>query len=188
MQRREQFVAVDDYTFRIDFLRKDKLTMPHLTVPSAVVINSELAKKHATDKDPWAMDWLKNNEAGGGGQELIYQRFDEWKSGPVPKIQRVIWRIVPSAGNRRALIERGDADISVDLPPKDVAEMAADTKLTVVGSLIESALIYLTMNVKIAPFGKVKVRQAVAYRCPIRRSWMRRCSVSANRCSAVQVR
>ena len=66
MQRREQFVAVDDYTFRIDFLRKDKLTMPHLTVPSAVVINSELAKKHATDKDPWAMDWLKNNEAGGG--------------------------------------------------------------------------------------------------------------------------
>ncbi len=80
------------------------------------------------------MDWLKNNEAGGGafrvekwtpGQELIYQRFDDWKSGPLPKIQRVIWRIVPSAGNRRALIERGDADISFDLPPKDVAEMVA---------------------------------------------------------------
>jgi peptide/nickel transport system substrate-binding protein len=175
MQKPEQFVAVDDYTFRIDFLRKDKLTMPDLTVPSAAVINSELAKKHATDKDPWAMDWLKNNEAGGGafrvekwtpGQELIYQRFDEWKSGPVPKIQRVIWRIVPSAGNRRALIERGDADISVDLPPKDVAEMANDKKLTVVGSLIESALIYLSMNVKIPPFDNVKVRQAVAYAIP----------------------
>jgi peptide/nickel transport system substrate-binding protein len=33
MQKPEQFVAVDDYTFRIDFLRKDKLTMPDLTVP-----------------------------------------------------------------------------------------------------------------------------------------------------------
>jgi peptide/nickel transport system substrate-binding protein len=33
---------------------------------------------------------------------LIYQRFGDWKSGPLPKIQRVIWRIVPSAGNRRA--------------------------------------------------------------------------------------
>jgi peptide/nickel transport system substrate-binding protein len=175
MQKPEQFVAVDDYTFRIDFLRKDKLTMPDLTVPSAAVINSELAKKHATDKDPWAMDWLKNNEAGGGafrvekwtpGQELIYQRFDEWKSGPLPKIQRVIWRIVPSAGNRRALLERGDADISVDLPPKDVAEMANDKKLTVVGSLIEAGLIYLSMNVKIPPFDRVKVRQAVAYAIP----------------------
>jgi peptide/nickel transport system substrate-binding protein len=175
MQKPEQFVAVDDYTFRIDFLRKDKLTLPDLTVPSAAVINSELAKKHSTDKDPWAMDWLKNNEAGGGafrvekwtpGQELIYQRFDEWKSGPLPKIQRVIWRIVPSAGNRRALLERGDADISVDLPPKDVAEMANDKKLTVAGSLIECALIYLSMNVKIPPFDKVKVRQAVAYAIP----------------------
>jgi peptide/nickel transport system substrate-binding protein len=52
---------------------------------------------------------------------------------------------------------------SVDLPPKDVAEMADDKKLTVVGSLIESALIYLSMNVKIPPFDNVKVRQAVAY-------------------------
>ena len=121
------------------------------------------------------MDWLKNNEAGSGafrvekwtpGQELTYQRFDEWKSGPFPKIQRVIWRIVPSAGNRRALIERGDADISFDLPPKDVAEMANDKKLTVVGSLIECAQIYLSMNVKIPPFDKVEVRQAVAYAIP----------------------
>jgi peptide/nickel transport system substrate-binding protein len=175
MQKPEQFVAVDDYTFRIDLLRKDKLTLPDLGVPSPVVINSGLAKKHATNGDPWAMDWLKNNEAGGGafridkwtpGQELIYQRFDEWKSGPLPKLQRVIWRVVPSAGNRRALIERGDADISVDLPPKDVADMAKDKRLTVIGSLIECAMIYLSMNVKISPFDKVKLRQAVAYAIP----------------------
>jgi peptide/nickel transport system substrate-binding protein len=175
MQKPEQFVVVDDYTFRIDFLRKDKLTIPDLAVPSPVVINSELAKKHATDKDPWAMDWLKNNEAGGGafriekwtpGQELIYQRFDEWKSGPLPKIQRVIWRFVPSAGTRRALIERGDADISFDLPPKDVAEMVHDQRLAVVSNLIEAALVYISMNVKMAPFDKVKVRQAIAYAIP----------------------
>ena len=32
-------------------------------------------------------------------------------------------RIIPSAGNRRALLERGDADISFDLPSKDFAEL-----------------------------------------------------------------
>ena len=126
-------------------------------------------------QDPWAQEWLKTNEAGSGayrvekwtpGQELIYQRFDDWKSGPLPKIKRVIWRIVPSAGNRRALLERGDADISFDLPPKDVSEMERDKKLTVISNLIESALVYLDMNVKTPPFDNVKVRQAVAYAIP----------------------
>ena len=41
----------------------------------------------------------------------------------------MIVREVPSAGNRRALLERGDADISFDLPPKDFAEMAKAGKL-----------------------------------------------------------
>jgi peptide/nickel transport system substrate-binding protein len=175
LEKPEQFVAVDDHTFRIDFLRKDRLTLPDIGVPVPIVINSELAKKHATDKDPWAMEWLKNNEAGGGafridkwtpGQEVVYQRFDDWKSGPLPKIQRVIWRMVPSAGNRRALLERGDADISFDLPPKDVSELAAEKKLTVIGTPIENALIYIGMNVKIPPFDSTKVRQAIAYAIP----------------------
>ena len=96
------------------------------------MINSALAKQNATDKDPWAVDWLKNNKAGRGayrvkkwtpvrnwtpGQELAYQRFDDWKAGPLPKIERVIWATVPSPSNRRAHIERGDVDISSAGPP-----------------------------------------------------------------------
>ncbi|HEX3953369.1 MAG TPA: ABC transporter substrate-binding protein [Stellaceae bacterium] len=73
MEKPEQFVAVDDHTFRIDFLRKDRLTFPDLCVPTGIVINSGLAKKHATDADPWATDWLKNNEAGGGAYQV-----DKW--------------------------------------------------------------------------------------------------------------
>lgn len=175
MQKREQFVAVDDHTFRIDFVRKDKFTLPDVATPTPAIFNSGLAKKHATEQDPWAQEWLKNNEAGGGayrvekytpGQELIYRRFDDWKSGPLPKIERVIWRVVPSAGNRRALLERGDADVSFDLPPKDVAEMTAAGKLTMISTLIDATLVYLDMNTKIAPFDKVKVRQAVACAIP----------------------
>jgi len=95
LEKPEQFVAVDDRTFRIDFLRRDKFTLPDIGVPVPVVINSALAKSHASDKDPWAMEWLKTNEAGGGafrierwspGQEVICRRSDEWRSGPMPKI------------------------------------------------------------------------------------------------------
>ena len=107
--------------------------MPDLGVPVAIVINSKLAKQHATPDDPWAAEWLKNNTAGGGafkiqswkpGQETLYIRFDGWKSGPLPQLKRVIMREVPSAANRRALLERGDADISFDLPPKDFNELS----------------------------------------------------------------
>src|SRR3989442_1204098 len=138
------------------------------------VLKPELAEswKHAAASDPWAMEWLKNNDAGSGaykleswkpGQETIYVRFDDWKSGPLPKLKRVIVREVPSAGNRRALLERGDADISFDLPPKDFSEMAKTGKVAVVSHPVENAFAYVGMNVKYPPFSTLKVRQAVAY-------------------------
>ena len=96
----------------------------------------------------------------------MYARFDDWKSGPLPKIRRVIVREVPSAGNRRALIERGDADVSVDFPPKDVSEMVRSAKLTVASHPVENAVIYVGMNAKNPPFANVKVRQAVAQAIP----------------------
>ena len=132
LEKPEQFVAVDDHTFRVDFIRKDKLTMPDLAVIVPAVYHSELVKKNATEKDPWGLEYTKTNIAGGGaykvtrwqaGTEVVFERNDDWKSGPLPKVKRVVWRTVPSAGNRRALIERGDADISFDLPNKDFAEL-----------------------------------------------------------------
>src|SRR3989441_4814615 len=171
LEKPEQFVAVDDHTFRVTFLRKDKMTLPDLAVVVPAVFNSELAKKHATAQDPWAMEWLKNNDAGSGayrleswkpGHETMYVRFSDWKTRPLPKIKRVIVREVPSAGNRRALLERGDSDISFDLPPKDFAELARSGKVTVIGHPIENMFYYLGMNAKTPPFNNVKARRAVA--------------------------
>jgi peptide/nickel transport system substrate-binding protein len=175
LEKPEQFMAVDDHTFRVGFLRRDKLTMPDLAVPVPVVINSALARKNATASDPWATEWLKSNDAGSGayrleswkpGTETVYVRYDDWKSGPLPRLRKVIVREVPSAGNRRALLERGDADISFDLPPKDFSEIARAGKLVVVGHPVENAHAYVGMNVKNPPFNNVKVRQAVAYAIP----------------------
>ena len=175
LEKPEQFVTVDDRTFRVDFIRKDKLTIPDLAVIVPGIYHSELVKKHATDKDPWGLDYTKNNIAGGGaykvarwqaGTEVVFERFDDWKSGALPKVKRVIWRTVPSAGNRRALIERGDADISVDLPNKDFVELKQADKVAVVTNLIGNGIGYIGMNCKKPPFNNLKVRQAVAYALP----------------------
>ncbi len=175
LEKPEQFVVVDDHTFRVDFLRKDRLTLPDLAVIVPAVYNAALIKKYAAPDDPWGLNYTKTKTAGGGaykvvswqaGSEVIYERFDDWKSGPLPKIKRVIWRIVPSAGNRRALVERGDADLSFDLPNKDLVELKAEGKVKVSSHPVGNGIFYVGMNVARPPFDNVKVRQAVAYAVP----------------------
>jgi peptide/nickel transport system substrate-binding protein len=171
----EQFVVVDDNTFRVEFARKDRLTIPDLAVIVPCIINSELVKKHATDKDPWGMEFTKQNTAGSGaykvtnwvaGTEVVLERNDNWVGGPLPKTKKIIWRMVPSAGNRRALLERGDADISYDLPNKDFVELKSDGKLNIISTPYSNGIQYIGMNIKNPPFDNLKVRQAVAYALP----------------------
>jgi peptide/nickel transport system substrate-binding protein len=171
----EQFVVVDDHTFRVDFAKKDRLTIPDLAVIVPCVLNSELVKKHATPEDPWGLEYTKLNTVGSGafkvtnwtaGSQVVFERNENWKGGPLPKLKRVIWRMVPDAGNRRALLERGDADVSYDLPNKDFAELKSDGKLAIVSTPYSNGIQYIGMNVQHPPFDNVKVRYAVAYAIP----------------------
>ena len=175
LEKPEQFVVVDDSTFRIDYVRKDKLLLFNVAVVVPFIINSELAKKNATPEDPWALTWLKNNEAGGGaykldswkpGTETILIRFDDWKSGPLPKIKRIIMRDIPSAGTRRATLERGDADLSSGFAPRDFDQVIKEGKVKVSGVPIPNALWSLALNTAKPPFDNVKLRQALAWAMP----------------------
>ncbi len=152
------------------------MTMNNLAVVVPCVFNSELVKKNVTAQDPWGLAWTRNNTAGGGaykveafrpGQEIIYVRNEDWKSGPLPKLRRIIQREVPSAGNRRALLLKGDIDMTYDMPPKDFSELAKDGGSVKVASMpIENSMFYLGMNTTKPPFNNPKIRQAVAYALP----------------------
>src|SRR5258706_79600 len=100
------------------------------------------------------------------GQEIISARDEEWRRGQFGRNRRIVQREVPSAGNRRALLEKGDIDITCEMPPRDFLEMAQGGKVVVRSTPIENALWYLGMNVTRPPFDNVKVRQAVAYAVP----------------------
>ncbi|WP_426955241.1 ABC transporter substrate-binding protein [Muricoccus radiodurans] len=174
MEKPEQFVALDDRTFRIDYLRKDKLLLPNLGVTIPFVFDSELAIRNSGG-DPWAKEWLKNNVAGSGafrveawrpGTETIYVRNDDWASGPRPRLRRIIARDIPSPSTRRALIERGDADISYGLPPKDFKDLADAGRVKVVGVPVPNAIWYVALNAATGPFTDVRLRQAVAWALP----------------------
>ena len=174
LEKPEQFVAVDEKTFRIDFVRRDKLTMPDLCVTIPVIYDSETAIANSGG-DPLAKDYLKNNIAGSGafkveswkpGTETIYTRNDDWKCGPLPQLRRVITRDIPSPSTRRALIERGDADMSYGLPPKDFKDLAEGGKINVAAVPVPNAIWYVAMNTVNPPFNDVRLRQAVAWATP----------------------
>jgi peptide/nickel transport system substrate-binding protein len=170
----DQFKVIDDHTFRVEFLIPDALTMPDIAVVVPAIYNSALVKRNASEKDPWGMEWCKSNLAAGGafkverwtaGTEVVYTRNEDWKCGPLPPLKRVIWRMVPSAGNRRALVERGDADISFDMPSKDYAELKAKN-FSVAANPISNGMFCIELNVKKPPFDNPKVRQAIAFAVP----------------------
>ncbi|NJL97884.1 MAG: ABC transporter substrate-binding protein [Synechococcaceae cyanobacterium SM2_3_2] len=177
----EQFEVVDDYTFKVNFIRPDKLTLIDMAVPIPAIINSELVKPHLTTEDPWGLAWVNANDAGGGAYQLetfvpdervVLVRFEDWKSGPLPQIQRVIELNIPESGNRRALLERGDVDINFDVAEKDIQEFIDMDKFTVVVTPIENCLYTIDLNTQPElagspnPFSDVKVRQAVSFAVP----------------------
>lgn len=171
--RPDQFAALDDATFTITLDYPSKLALPNLAVPVPFVINSSVAKANATEDDPWAMEYLHTNPAGSGafkvarwdqGQQLIYERNDDWAGGPLPAAGRVIVREVPSQSTRRALIERGDVQMSFDIPNRDAAELADE--LTVHSTPIANCIHCVGLNTNFEPFRDADVRKAVAYAIP----------------------
>jgi len=175
MEKVEQFEVVDEKTFRVHALRPSKLLLPNLGVPVPFIINSRVARQHATEADPWAMEYLHRNPAGSGafmverwqpGEQLVYVRNDQWTGGPVPALRRVIIREIPSQSTRRGLIERGNAQFSHDIPAKDASELAPNPRVKVTGTPIENCLHVLCPNLSFEPFKDKRVRQAIAYAIP----------------------
>src|SRR4029077_2135542 len=129
---------------------------------------------NATANDPWGLEWSKANLAGGGAYQIVnrtpdaisFVRFDGWKSGPLPKAERVAWRVVPSASTRRALLERGDVDVSNEFPPRDIVEMEREGQVNVFATPLNNAAQFVVMTQKPPPFAHVKDPRAIAYAIP----------------------
>mgnify|MGYP001794280425 CR=1 FL=1 len=147
LENTEQFEIVDDATFKVNFLRDDKLTLMDMAVPIPAIMNSAMIEPNVTEEDPWGLEWANANPAGGGAymldtfapeERVVLVRNDGWKPGPAPQIENIIWLNVPEAGNRRALLEKGDVDINYEVSEKDNSELKADGSYTIDSTTIEN--------------------------------------------------
>jgi peptide/nickel transport system substrate-binding protein len=173
--RADQFRIVDEHTIQAVVDKPDRLALPNLAVLYVSMFNSKLAKEHATAEDPWAQAWLKDHTAGSGaykvesfkpGEQVILTRNDAWKAGPLPFFKRVISQTIAEPATRANLVERGDADLSIDLQASDVIDLQKKGKLKLVSTPQFNAFTFVAFNTKMKPFDDVRVRQAIAAALP----------------------
>ncbi|MNC32704.1 Heme-binding protein A precursor [compost metagenome] len=63
------------------------------------------------------------------------------------------------------LLDKGDVDMAIEIPPKDVDSLKSNSNLTV-ASNASNRILYFAMNNKVKPFDNEKVRQAINYAIP----------------------
>ena len=174
----DQFKVIDPLTFEVTLPKPDKLALPNLATVYPIIINSKVAKTNATADDPWAITWLKEHTAGSGayviesfkpGEQVIMKRNEAWNRGTADKsayFKRVIVQTVPEPATRANLVERGDADLTVDLQASDVQALEKKGTLKVISTPQYNAVTFISMNNTIPPFDNINVRRAIAYALP----------------------
>lgn len=170
-----QFKVVDDHTFQITLEKPNRYTIIDLATPQGSIINSKLAKQHVTQDDPWANEFLQKNGAGGGAfmvdsfkpnEQITYRRFDNWKSGKLPHFKRVIFQTVPEASSIIALMERGRADFTTEIPLKELDRLAARDNLKTESLPLNNVMYLVAMDSSHEITKDKRVRQAIAYALP----------------------
>jgi peptide/nickel transport system substrate-binding protein len=174
----DQFKVIDPLTFEVTLPKPDRLALPNFATIYPIIFNSKVAKANATADDPWAIGWLKEHTAGSGayviesfkpGEQVIMKRSEAWNRGTPEKsasFKRVIVQTVPEPATRANLVERGDADITVDLQASDIQSLESKGTLKVISTPQYNAVTFISMNNTIPPFDNVNVRRAVAFALP----------------------
>lgn len=170
----DQLSVLDTHTLQVTLPEPSRYALAVFTIPFAAIINRKLAAAHATAQDPWASEWLKTNPAGGGAfrvgsfrpDQVMLVRNDKWVSGPFPASSQVVFQTVPEATLRTALVERGSADIAVEIPPADYQAVVDRGVAKALAIPMRNHMDFVALNSGAAPFSDVRVRQAIAYALP----------------------
>ena len=169
----DQITKIDDSSMAITVPRAgDGYTLLGVLADSCgQIYDSTFLEEHATDDDPYAVEWTASNTGFGFGPYEVESMTDGSETVLVanadyvlgePEIKRVVRRVVPEVGNRLNALKSGDADIALALRPSDMAELQDDDSVFA-PSIDTNQLLEMNLVVNKAPFDKVEVRQAWAY-------------------------
>lgn len=162
----ESYRKVDDHTVEVKLERPNHMFLQILAMYSFSVIDPK-----AIEGDP--SEFLKTKTAGSGpfklekwdpSSEAVFVANDDyWQERA--KLDKVVMKFMKEASSRTMMLNKGDIDLAMEFPPKDVDTLKQNTGLTV-RSDASNRILYMGLNNNMKPFDNPKVRQAIAYAIP----------------------
>jgi peptide/nickel transport system substrate-binding protein len=159
--------VIDSKRFRMNLNNNAPMLLGSLTHYVMGITDSVEAKKHATESDPWARNWLKTNSATFGPYQVAGIQPSQvvfFKANPnhwsKPNIPAVVARAVPDASARVQLVIKGQADYTngLEFQQAKTAEQSGNVQVTSGPTPWHDSLI---PNLAFKPFSDPKVRLAV---------------------------
>ncbi|MBU2513927.1 ABC transporter substrate-binding protein [bacterium] len=159
----QEVKIINDYT--VDFMLKeiDPVMIVKLAGYGGVIVpkgyieekGEDYFDTHPAGTGPFAMVSYKRDQT----VELV--RFDEYWKKPLPKLEKVTFKIIPEATTRVAELQTGNIDIAnrIMLSQANLVKDADDLELI----RVDSPTVYsVRLDTKSAPTNDIRVREAIA--------------------------
>ena len=156
--------VVDPYTLRIELSQPDATFLHVMAINFAFAVPKEEVEKYGQDfgKHPVGTGAFSMKE-WKLGQHVVYERNPDYYKPDLPRLDKIVFEVGQEPTVALLRLQRGDVDILGDgIPPARFLQVKNDPKnadLIIEGGQLHTG--YVSMNVRMKPFDKVKVRQAV---------------------------
>ncbi|HZT15634.1 MAG TPA: ABC transporter substrate-binding protein [Gaiellaceae bacterium] len=175
VKSKSSVTVVNPTTVQFHLTKANTLLFGNMAQFGHSILDPKVVKAHATKADPYAHNWLSSHVDGTAQGPFVLQSWQpgsQWVMarnpnyyGVKPKLDQVIFKVIPDASSRLALLKSGAVDMAYNLPLKDVKKLESDKDVQIVDNP-SRYVVFLGMNSKDKPFDNVKVRQAISYAVP----------------------
>jgi peptide/nickel transport system substrate-binding protein len=158
----KECVKIDDYTVALKLKYAFAPLAPTLAMslvspisPAALAKYGENIRQHPTGAGPYVLkEWVK-------GDRIVMVR-NETYYGKKPTVGKIIWKVVPEAATREAMLRAGQIHVCYKPLPSNVAALKADSSVTVEMPL-DTRTIFMGLNCQKGVTTNKKVRLAFNY-------------------------
>ncbi len=159
----EEINVVNDYEIEFVlnqplgfFLQNLGMSYFAITSPAALEEYGPEINKNPVGTGPFKfVSWTKDDS-------IILDKFEDYRVEGLPKLDRVIFEVIPDNAARLIALRSGEIDIMDGLNPDDAAGVEAEDGLELL-TRSENNFGYVGFNTQKEPLDKVEVRQAINY-------------------------
>lgn len=138
------------------FLQNMGMTYFSITSPAALEEFGPQINENPVGTGPFEfVSWSKDDS-------IVLDKFEDFRMEGLPKLDQVIFEVIPDNAARLIALRSGEIDIMDGLNPDDAAGVEAEEGLELL-TRTENNFGYVGFNTQKEPLDKVEVRQAINY-------------------------